>query len=199
LNNMLNRFNPYSRQRKISTLVNTKSQENSDLTGSLLNIEIPSETTFVSNTRKSFKSSLVNKTNLTETDITGSLIEITEPTKMVNSNLRESPKTPSIVNSDKIVNDFRESILKYSARSIEKQITGFNSNANQLFISGTIIDYGTEAVSDKDFQIYYNGVRLPDIFMVEQINNDIIITLNEEHIEYETLSLSEIKVIGKFI
>ncbi len=159
---MLNRFKPYSRKIEKSVLINTKTISETDLTGSLLSVEIPK--------------------------------------KFVNASLgRTAPKTTKIVNSDKIVNDFRENILKYSARSIEKQITGFDANTNQLFISGTIIDYGTEAVSDKDFEIYYNGVRIPDIFMVEQINNDIIITLNEEHIAYETLSLSEIKVIGKFI
>lgn len=196
---MLNRFNSYSRKRRVSTLVNTKNQEVTDLTGSLLSIDIPSEITFTSGTKRSIKSTLVNKINLTTTDITGSLSQITEPIKLTNSNIREMPKTTTVINSDKIVSDFREGILRYSARSIEKQITGFDANTNQLFISGTIIDYGTEAVSDKDFEIYYNGVRIPDIFMVEQINNDIIITLNEEHIEYETLSLSEIKVIGKFI
>lgn len=150
-------------------------------------------------TRKSQKSSIVNtKTNI-ESDLTGSLQFITEPKKLINSNTRSISNTKSIINTDKIISDFREDILKYSSRNIEKTITSFDSQKNQLFISGTTIDYGTEAVSDKDFEIYYNGVRLPDIFMVKQINNDIVITLKEEYIQYDGLQLSEIKVIGKFI
>lgn len=150
-------------------------------------------------TRKSQKSTIVNiKTNI-ESDLTGSLQSITEPKKLINSNTRSVSNTKSIINTDKIISDFREDILKYSSRNIEKTITSFDSQKNQLFISGTTIDYGTEAVSDKDFEIYYNGVRLPDIFMVKQINNDIVITLKEEYIQYDGLQLSEIKVIGKFI
>jgi hypothetical protein len=183
----------------MSTVVNTKNLEPTDITGSLLQIEIPSEKIFQSGVRKTIKSTIVNAINLQTIDITGSLQNIIEPVKPVNSNTRSQISTPTITNTDKIVLDFREDIFKYSARNIEKTITSFDAQTNQLFISGTIIDYGTEAVSDKDFEIYYNGVRLPDIFMVKQINNDIVITLTEEYIQYDDLRLSEIKVIGKFI
>lgn len=196
---MPNRFQSYSRKRQMSTVVNTKNLEPTDITGSLLQIEIPSEKIFQSGVRKTIKSTIVNAINLQTIDITGSLQNIIEPVKPVNSNTRSQISTPTITNTDKIVLDFREDIFKYSARNIEKTITSFDAQTNQLFISGTIIDYGTESVSDKDFEIYYNGVRLPDIFMVKQINNDIVITLTEEYIQYDDLRLSEIKVIGKFI
>lgn len=196
---MLNRFRPYTKKKTISTVVNTKNLEPTDITGSLLQINIPSEKVFQSGVRKITKSIIVNTVNLQTTDITGSLQNINEPIKPANSNTRSSTSTPTIINTEKIILDFREDIFKYSARNIEKTITSFDAQTNQLFISGTTIDYGTETVLDKDFEIYYNGVRLPDIFMVKQINNDIVITLTEEYIQYDGLQLSEIKVIGKFI
>lgn len=196
---MLNRFQSYNRRRQTSSIVNTKNLQPTDITGSLLEIEIPSEKIFQSGTRKIVKSSVINSSQFETIDITGSLQGINEPQKITISNSRQSPSVPTFINTDKIILDFREDIFKYSARNIEKTITSFDANTNQLFISGTIIDYGTETVLDKDFEIYYNGVRIPDIFMVEQINNGIVITLNEEHIQYDGLQLSEIKVIGKFI
>lgn len=196
---MLNRFQSYYRKNKASKLVNTKNLQPTDITGSLLEIEIPSEKVFQSNTKRSQKSTTINRTELQILDVTGSLQNIIEPDKNINSYVRNTPFENTKVNSEKITSDFRQDILKYSARSIEKTITSFDANTNQLFISETTIDYGTETVSDKDFEIYYNGVRIPDIFMVEQINNGIVITLNEEHIQYDGLQLSEIKVIGKFI
>lgn len=196
---MLNRFQSYYRKNKASKLVNTKNLQPTDITGSLLEIEIPSEKIFQSGTRKIVKSSVINSSQFETIDITGSLQGINEPQKITISNSRQSPSVPTFINTDKIILDFREDIFKYSARNIEKTITSFDANTNQLFISGTIIDYGTETVLNKDFEIYYNGVRIPDIFMVEQINNGIVITLNEEHIQYDGLQLSEIKVVGKFI
>lgn len=190
--NSLIRKNPFG-----SKTINKNSLQNSDLTGSLLRIEEPNQISIIESRQKPTFSSVVNKTDI-QTDLTGSLLRIEEPTKKPIVEYRTNTIGSKTNNSKKKILDARTSILQYSARQIEKQITSFDSVLNKLYIDNTILDYGTEVVTSDNFELFYNGATVPFIYNVQQVGNTIEITFSDDYIHYESLTLPQIFVVGKF-
>jgi hypothetical protein len=142
----------------------------------------------------------VNVNNLNNTDLTGSLQNIQIP-----NNTKFESKTRSNLNSIKLVNnktkisDFYQEILENSARINERIIDEFDNVRNTLTIKNVTLDYGTEGASPNNFEILVFGLHIPGNYKIEEIGNDVVITLGAEYIDFDNVSINDIYVIGKLI
>ena len=158
---MLNRFNSNSRKlNKVVPKVNINNLTNNDLTGSLLNIEIPTNTKFQSKTRS-------------------------------------NPNPIKLVNNKTKISDFYQEILENSARYNQRIIDEFDNVANTLTIYNVTLDYGTEGASPNNFEVLVFGLHIPGNYKIEEVGNDVVITLNEYYIDYDNVTVNDIYVMGK--
>ena len=160
---MLNRFNSNSRKlNKVVPKVNINNLTNNDLTGSLLNIEIPTNTKFQSKTRS-------------------------------------NPNPIKLVNNKTKISDFYQEILENSARYNQRIIDEFDNVKNTLTIHNVRLDYGTEGASPNNFEILVFGLHIPGNYKIEEVGNNVVITLNEEYIDYDNVTINDIYVMGKLV
>jgi hypothetical protein len=160
---MLNRFNSNSRKlNKVVPKVNINNLTNNDLTGSLLNIEIPTNTKFQSKTRS-------------------------------------NPNPIKLVNNKTKISDFYQEILENSARYNQRVIDEFDNNLNTLTIYNVTLDYGTEGASPNNFEVLVFGLHIPGNYTVKEVGNDVVITLNEQYIDYDNVTINDIYVMGKLV
>ncbi len=198
---MLNRFKSATRNlQRVIAKINPNNLVDSDLTGSLLKIEIPSSTKYQSKTRQAVFSSVVNSNNLnTESYLTSSLLNIQLPTSQsLQSHTRSNPNLIKIVNNDNVINDFNSQIFEYSARNIQKAISEFDVPNNALIIKNTLLDYGTEDVTAENFEIFMFGLHIPNDFNVKQVDNNVVILLNDDYVDFDNTTINDIYVCGKF-
>ena len=160
---MLKQFNSNSRKlNRVVPKVNINNLTNNDLTGSLQNIEIPTNTKFQSKTRSN-----------------------PNPTKLVNNKTK--------------ISDFYEEILENSARYNQRTIDEFDNVANTLTIHNVSLDYGTEGASPNNFEVLVFGLHIPGNYKIEEVGNDVVITLNEQYIDYDNVTINDIYVMGKLV
>ena len=198
---MLNRFSSGTRKiNKVVAKINPNNLVNSDLTGSLLNIQMPSANKYQSKTRQTVFSTIVNQTELnTQSFLTSSLLNVDLPSSQsFQSQTRSNPNPTTIVNNTNIINNFHSQIFEYSARYVQKKIDEFDNVLNTLTIKNVLLDYGTEDVTSENFEIFVFGLNIPNNFSIKQIENDVVITLNDEYIDFDNTTANDIYVIGKF-
>ena len=160
---MLNRFNSNTRKlNRVVPKVNINNLTNNDLTGSLQNIEIPTNTKFQSKTRSN-----------------------PNPTKLVNNKTK--------------ISDFYQEILENSARYNQRVIDEFDNNTNTLTIYNVTLDYGTEGASPNNFEVLVFGLHIPGNYKIEEVGNNVVITLNEQYIDYDNVTINDIYVMGKLV
>ena len=160
---MLKQFNSNTKKiNRVIQKINTNNLTNADLTGSLLNIEIPTNTKFESTTKSN-----------------------PNPIKLVN-------------NKNKIL-EFYNEILQFSARKVSRKIDEFDNIKNTLTILNTYLDYGTEGASPDNFEILVYGLHIPGDFTIKEIGNNVVITLNDEYIDFDNVTIDDIYVIGKLV
>ena len=160
---MLNRFNSNTRKlNRVVPKVNINNLTNNDLTGSLQNIEIPTNTKFQSKTRSN-----------------------PNPTKLVNNKTK--------------ISDFYQEILENSAMYNQKVIDEFDNNTNTLTIYNVTLDYGTEGASPNNFEVLVFGLHIPGNYKIEEVGNNVVITLNEQYIDYDNVTVNDIYVMGKLV
>jgi hypothetical protein len=158
---MLKQFNSNSRKlNRVVPKVNINNLTNNDLTGSLLNIEIPTNTKFQSKTRS-------------------------------------NPNPIKLVNNKTKISDFYQEILENSARYNQRVIDEFDNNTNTLTIYNVTLDYGTEGASPNNFEVLVFGLHIPGNYKIEEVGNNVVITLNEEYIDYDNVTINDIYVMGK--
>ena len=158
---MLKQFNSNSRKlNKVVPKVNINNLTNNDLTGSLLNIEIPTNTKFQSKTRS-------------------------------------NPNPIKLVNNKTKISDFYQEILENSARYVQRVIDEFDNNTNTLTIYNVTLDYGTEGASPNNFEVLVFGLHIPGNYTVKEVGNNVVITLNEQYIDYDNVTINDIYVMGK--
>lgn len=141
---------------------------------------------------------VVNKNSFINYDITGSLVGIEEPSKTITTFTKKNYNKTKITNNRVLNIESNKNVLRYSAKEIQKQITSFNSELNEIYINNSYIDDSVEITSKDYFEVYYNGMRAPDKFTVFQSGSTVVLKFTEDYIRYETLQMSEIFVIGKF-
>ena len=77
-------------------------------------------------------------------------------------------------------------------------VDAFDNNLNTLTIYNVSLDYGTEGVSPDNFEILVFGLHIPGDYTIKEVGNDVVITLNDEYIDFDNVTLDDIYVIGKF-
>ena len=157
---------------------------------------------FSSNTRKLNRIiPKVNTNNLNDDSyLTGSLLNIELPTtRSFDSHTRSNPNPIKLVNNKTKISNFYEEILGHSARTISRKIDTFDNIANTLTIYNVALDYGTEGASVDNFEILVYGLHIPGDFTIKEIGNDVVITLNNEYIDFDSVTIDDIYVIGKLV
>jgi hypothetical protein len=154
---------------------------------------------FNSNTRKLNRVvPKVNINNLTNNDLTGSLLNIVIPTNTkFQSKTKSNPNPIKLVNNKTTISDFHQEILENSARYNQKMIDAFDNNANTLTIYSASLDYGTEGASPNNFEVLVFGLHIPGNYKIEEVGNNVVITLNEYYIDYDNVTVNDIYVMGK--
>jgi len=160
---MLRQFNSNSRKlNKVVPKININNLTNNDLTGSLQNIEIPTNTKFQSKTRS-------------------------------------NPNPIKLVNNKTTISDFYQEILEHSARYVQRNVDVFDNNTNTLTIYNVSLDYGTEGASPNNFEVLVYGLHIPGNYKIEEVGNNVVITLNEQYIDYDNVTINDIYVMGKLV
>ena len=156
---------------------------------------------FSSNTRKLNRVvPKVNINNLTNNDLTGSLQNIEIPTNTkFQSKTRSNPNPIKLVNNKTKISDFYQEILENSARYNQRVIDEFDNNTNTLTIYNVTLDYGTEGASPNNFEVLVFGLHIPGNYTIKEVGNNVVITLNEQYIDYDNVTINDIYVMGKLV
>ena len=154
---------------------------------------------FSSNTRKLNRVvPKININNLTNNDLTGSLQNIEIPTNTkFQSKTRSNPNPIKLVNNKTKISEFYQEILENSARYNQRIIDEFDNNTNTLTIYNVTLDYGTEGASPNNFEVLVFGLHIPGNYKIEEVGNNVVITLNEQYIDYDNVTVNDIYVMGK--
>jgi hypothetical protein len=140
----------------------------------------------------------INPNNLVSNDLTGSLLNIEIPTNSkFESKTRSNANPIKVVNNKTTISDFHQEILEHSARYVQRNVDAFDNNTNTLTIYSASLDYGTEGASPNNFEILVFGLHIPGNYTIKEVGNNIVITLNEEYIDYDNVTINDIYVMGK--
>ena len=144
----------------------------------------------------------INPNNLNDDlYITGSLLNIEQPTtNKFSSNTKSNPNPTKLVNNKNKVKDFHDEILQFSGRIVSRQIDAFdNTGFGTLTIYNVALDYGTEGASPENFEILVYGLHLPGHYTIKEVENDVVITLLDNYIDYDSITINDIYVVGKLV
>ena len=78
-------------------------------------------------------------------------------------------------------------------------IDEFDNNTNTLTIYNVTLDYGTEGASPNNFEVLVFGLHIPGNYKIEEVGNNVVITLNEQYIDYDNVTVNDIYVMGKLV
>ena len=140
----------------------------------------------------------INPNNLVSTDLTGSLLNIELPSSAsYQSYTRSNPNPIKVVNNKTIISEFYQEILEHSARYVQRNVDEFDNNTNTLTIYNVTLDYGTEGASADNFEVLVFGLHIPGNYIIKEVGNNVVITLNEQYIDYDNVTINDIYVMGK--
>jgi hypothetical protein len=140
----------------------------------------------------------INPNNLVSTDLTGSLLNIELPSSAsYQSYTRSNPNPIKVVNNKTIISEFYQEILEHSARYVQRNVDEFDNNTNTLTIYNVTLDYGTEGASPNNFEVLVFGLHIPGNYTIKEVGNNVVITLNEQYIDYDNVTINDIYVMGK--
>ena len=140
----------------------------------------------------------INPNNLVSNDLTGSLANIEIPSSAsYQSHTRSNPNPIKVVNNKTTISEFYQEILEHSARYVQRNIDEFDNNTNTLTIYNVSLDYGTEGASPNNFEVLVFGLHIPGNYTIKEVGNNVVITLNEQYIDYDNVTINDIYVMGK--
>jgi len=193
---MLNRFNPYTKKRSSSPIINRRSIETPS-TESLEATLPPSLKKYITGTKTVTSTTKIVKEQKVLS--TGSLENIVEPSdKKYETGVRSAPAGTKIV-SDNIINDFHQEILQYSARYVKKHIDWWSEEENSITLANTLLDYGTEGPDENNFEVIVNGIHSPAIYTIKQDGNNIVVNFTERLFSFDGLQKENVIIIGKLL
>ena len=123
-------------------------------------------------------------------------LDVRIPTKF-GGRTRSNPNPIKLVNNKTKISDFYQEILENSARYNQRVIDEFDNNLNTLTIYNVTLDYGTEGASPNNFEVLVFGLHIPGDYTIKEVGNNVVITLNEEYIDYDNVTINDIYVMGK--
>jgi len=123
-------------------------------------------------------------------------LDVRIPTKF-GGRTRSNPNPIKLVNNKTKISDFYQEILENSARYNQRVIDEFDNNTNTLTIYNVSLDYGTEGASPNNFEVLVFGLHIPGNYTIKEVGNNVVITLNEQYIDYDNVTINDIYVMGK--
>ena len=123
-------------------------------------------------------------------------LDVRIPTKF-GGRTKSNPNPIKLVNNKTKISDFYQEILENSAMYNQKVIDEFDNNTNTLTIYNVTLDYGTEGASPNNFEVLVFGLHIPGNYKIEEVGNNVVITLNDEYIDYDNVTVNDIYVMGK--
>jgi hypothetical protein len=124
-------------------------------------------------------------------------LDVRIPTKF-GGRTRSNANPIKLVNNKTTISDFYQEILENSARYVKRSVDSFNNDGfGTLTILNAQLDYGTEGASADNFEILVFGLHIPGDYSVKEVGNNVVITLNDEYIDFDNVTLNDIYVIGK--
>ena len=125
-------------------------------------------------------------------------LDVRIPTKF-GGRTKSNPNPIKLVNNKTTILDFYQEILENSAKQIEKGINDFsNVGFGSLIIYSSSLDYGTEGASPNNFEVLVYGLQIPGNYSINEIGNNVVITLNSNYIDFDNVTINNISVRGKF-
>jgi hypothetical protein len=125
-------------------------------------------------------------------------LDVRIPTKF-GGRTKSNPNPIKLVNNKTKISDFYQEILENSARYNQRVIDEFDNIKNTLTIYNVYLDYGTEGASPNNFEVLVFGLHIPGNYKIEEVGNDVVITLNEYYIDYNNVTVNDIYVMGKLV
>ena len=125
-----------------------------------------------------------------------SSLDVRIPTKF-GGGTRSNPNPIKLVNNKTTISDFHQEILEHSARYVQRNVDVFDNNTNTLTIHSASLDYGTEGASPNNFEVLVFGLHIPGNYTIKEVGNNVVITLNEQYIDYDNVTINDIYVMGK--
>jgi hypothetical protein len=110
---------------------------------------------------------------------------------------RSNPNSIKLVNNKTKISNFYQEILENSARYNQRNIDEFDNDTNTLTIYSASLDYGTEGASSDNFEVLVFGLHIPGDYTIKEVGNNVVITLNDEYIDFDNVTIDDIYVIGK--
>ena len=120
------------------------------------------------------------------------------PTKF-GSRTKSNPNPTKVVNNKTTISNFYQEILQHGARMVERQIDAFDNIQNTLTIYDVSLDYGTEGASSDNFEVLVYGLHIPGDYTIKEVESNVVITLNDEYIDFDNVTINDIYVIGKLV
>ena len=115
-----------------------------------------------------------------------------------NSRTRSNLNPIKLINNKNKISDFYQEILENSARYVNRQVDAFDNILNTLTIYNVALDYGTEGANPDNFELMVFGLHIPGDFTIKEVGNNVVITLNDEYIDFDNVTINDIYVLGKF-
>jgi hypothetical protein len=125
-------------------------------------------------------------------------LDVRIPTKF-GGRTKSNPNPIKLVNNKTKISDFYQEILENSARYNQRIIDEFDNVANTLTIRNVSLDYGTEGASPENFEVLVYGLHIPGDYTIREIENNVVITLGSEYIDFDNVSVNDIYVMGKLL
>jgi len=93
--------------------------------------------------------------------------------------------------------------IKYVAlqnTAIATSTTSTTATFNNVQIANDLLPAGFPAIGKADFKVYVNGQFIPSsqIVSIEQVDSNIVVTIDTVAVQYEILPDFEVVLIGKF-
>jgi len=123
-------------------------------------------------------------------------LDVRIPTKF-SGRTKSNPNPIKLVNNKTKISDFYQEILENSARYNQRNIDEFDNNTNTLTIYSASLDYGTEGASPNNFEVLVYGLHIPGNYKIEEVGDNVVITLSEYYIDYDNVTINDIYVMGK--
>lgn len=127
--------------------------------------------------------------------------------KTKNPPYREERNTPFGINDEykpaanvkNLIKEFTDGRLIYRARYVKSDINTIDEVNNTFTIYNAKLDDKHNFILSNDFDIYIKGIRLSsNIYTIEQSGENVVIKFKENELDYNTFSLSDVTVFGKF-
>jgi hypothetical protein len=126
-------------------------------------------------------------------------LDVRIPTKF-SGRTKSNPNPIKLVNNKTKISNFYQEILQNSARMVQRKIDEFdNAGFGSLTILNVYLDYGTDGANPDNFDVLVYGLQIPGDYSIKEVGNNVVVTLNNSYIDFDSVTVDDIYVIGKLV